>query len=86
MDRRDVLKSLGVAAAATAATTAHWRSGGLARVFGIGLATAGLVDLTGSALRFFAPHLSAAFAPAYGVTILAETAFCLRLLLQRAAA
>ena len=34
--------------------------------------------------RFFAPNLSAAFAPAYGVTILAETAFCLRLLLQRA--
>ena len=31
-----------------------------------------------------APDLSAAFAPAYGVTILAETAFCLRLLLQRA--
>jgi len=61
-----------------------WRSGVFARVFSIGLAAAGLVYLTGSALRFFAPDLSAAFAPAYGVTILAETAFCLRLLLQRA--
>jgi hypothetical protein len=37
-----------------------------------------------SALRFFAPDLSAAFPPAYGVTILAERAYCLRLLLQRA--
>lgn len=61
-----------------------WRSGVFARAFGIGLAAAGLVYLTGSALRFFAPDLSAAFAPAYGVTILAETAFCMRLLLQRA--
>lgn len=61
-----------------------WRSGVFARAFGIGLAAAGLIYLTGSALRFFAPDLSAAFAPAYGVTILAETAFCLRLLLQRA--
>jgi hypothetical protein len=50
----------------------------------IGLAAAGLVYLTGSALRFFAPDLSAAFPPAYGVTILAGTAFCLRLLLQPA--
>ena len=61
-----------------------WRSGVFARAFGIGLGAAGLVYLTGSALRFFAPDLSAAFAPAYGVTILAETAFCLRLLFQRA--
>lgn len=61
-----------------------WHSRVFARAFGIGLAAAGLVYLTGSALRFFAPDLSAAFAPAYGVTILAETAFCLRLLLHRA--
>jgi hypothetical protein len=60
-----------------------WRSGVFARAFGIGLGAAGLVYLTGSALRFFAPDHSAAFAPAYGVTILAETAFCLRMLLQR---
>lgn len=59
-----------------------WRSGVFARGFGVGLALAGLVYLVGSALRFFAPDLSAAFAPAYGLTILAESAFCLRLLVQ----
>ncbi|WP_274963652.1 MULTISPECIES: DUF4386 domain-containing protein [Thioclava] len=58
-----------------------WRSGLFARAFGVGLALAGLVYLIGSWIRFLAPDLSAAFAPAYGVTILAETAFCLRLLL-----
>lgn len=60
-----------------------WRSGLFARGFGVGLAIAGMVYLVGSSLRFFAPELSSAFAPAYGLTILAETAFCLRLLLQR---
>lgn len=63
-----------------------WRSGVFARAFGAGLAVAGLVYLTGSGLRFFAPEWSEGFAPAYGLTILAETAFCLRLLLQRAPA
>lgn len=60
-----------------------WRSGLFARVFGAGLAIAGLVYLFGSGLRFFAPELAPAFAPAYALSILAETAFCLRLLLQR---
>ncbi|MEE4279974.1 MAG: DUF4386 domain-containing protein [Halieaceae bacterium] len=60
-----------------------WRSGNFARGFGAGLAAAGLVYLAGSAVRFFAPDLSATFAPAYAVTIIAETAFCLRLLTQR---
>jgi len=60
-----------------------WRSGMFAKVFGAGLATAGLIYLIGSGLRFFAPDLSPVFAPAYGFTILAEAAFCLRLLLQR---
>ncbi|MBD3788587.1 MAG: DUF4386 domain-containing protein [Sphingomonadales bacterium] len=60
-----------------------WHSGLFAKAFGAGLAGAGLVYLIGSGLRFFAPDLSAAFLPAYGLTILAETAFCLRLLLQR---
>ncbi len=59
------------------------RSGLFARIFGVGLMIAGLTYLTGSGLRFFAPDLSSAFAPAYGLTILAETAFCLRLLFQR---
>jgi hypothetical protein len=62
-----------------------WRSGLFAKAFGGGLAVAGLVYLVGSGLRFFAPDLSSAFMPAYGLTILAETAFCLRLILQRRA-
>jgi hypothetical protein len=60
-----------------------WQSGNFARVFGAGLAIAGLVYLIGSGLRFFEPEWSPAFAPAYLLTILAETAFCFRLLLQR---
>jgi hypothetical protein len=60
-----------------------WRSGLFAKVFGAGLAMAGIVYLFGSGLRFFAPDWSSAFAPTYLVTILAETAFCLRLLFQR---
>ena len=60
-----------------------WRSGIFARVFAIGLAVAGLVYLTGSSVHFFLPELSGAFAPAYVLTIIAETAFCLRLLFQR---
>ncbi|SNR54779.1 DUF4386 domain-containing protein [Puniceibacterium sediminis] len=63
-----------------------WRSGLIARVFGVGLAAAGLVYLTGSGLRFFAPELLDSFAPVYGITILAEAAFCLRLLLFRQSA
>ncbi|MCB1397200.1 MAG: DUF4386 domain-containing protein [Rhodobacteraceae bacterium] len=60
-----------------------WRSGYFGRIFGAGLAAAGLVYLTGSVLRFFAPDLTDTFAPVYAITILAETAFCLRLLLDR---
>ena len=63
--------------------TLVWRSGVFAKPLGSGLAIAGLVYLTGSSLRFLVPEWSAAFAPAYGLTILAEAAFCLRLLLQR---
>ena len=62
-----------------------WRSGLFGKAFGAGIAIAGLVYLIGSGLRFFVPEWSAVFAPAYGLTILAETAFCLRLLLQRGA-
>lgn len=60
-----------------------WRSGLFARAFGAGLGVAGLVYLIGSGLRFFAPELSPVFLPAYGLTLLAETAFFLRLLLQK---
>lgn len=61
-----------------------WQSGIFARAFGAGLASAGIVYLIGSGLHFFWPEALPVFAPAYGITIFAETAFCLRLLLQRA--
>ncbi len=60
-----------------------WRSGLIGKAFGAGLAIAGLVYLIGSGLRFFAPEVLPVFLPTYGLTILAETAFCLRLLLQK---
>ncbi len=60
------------------------RSGFFARIFGIGLIAAGIVYLIGSGLRFFAPELLSVFIPLYGITIIAELAFCLRLLFQRA--
>lgn len=58
-----------------------WVSGLFPRLIGGAIVTAGLVYLTGSTLRFFAPALFDAFAPAYGIPILAEGAFCLVLLL-----
>ncbi|WP_029042505.1 DUF4386 domain-containing protein [Cucumibacter marinus] len=59
-----------------------WRSGLVHRSLGIGLGLAGMIYLTGSALRFMAPEAYDVFAPAYGITVLAETAFCLALLLK----
>ena len=58
-----------------------WRSGFVPRLIGAGLMAAGAVYLTGSALRFLAPAMLGAFLPAYGLTIIAETAFCLWLLI-----
>lgn len=57
-----------------------WRAGFISGVFGLGLFAAGGVYLLGSALRFFAPDMVAIFAPAYGICVIAETAFCLWLL------
>jgi hypothetical protein len=57
------------------------RVGGAAKVIAAGLVLSGAVYLTGSALRLADPTLSAAFAPAYGIPVLAESAFCLWLLL-----
>ena len=57
-----------------------WRSGFFPRIIGAGVAAAGIVYLIGSGLRFFAPDLFALFTPVYGLTVLAETAFCLTLL------
>jgi uncharacterized protein DUF4386 len=60
-----------------------WKTRMFGRVFGAGIFFAGWVYLAGSGLNFFAPVYHAAFLPAYGLTILAETAFCLRLLFHR---
>ena len=57
-----------------------WVSVLFPRIIGAGIAAAGIVYLVGSSLRFFAPVLFDAFTPAYGVTVLAEGAFCLVLL------
>lgn len=47
---------------------------------GMGIIAAGAVYLTGSGLRLLAPELSASFAPAYALPLLAESAFCAWLL------
>ncbi len=60
-----------------------WRSGLFAKAFGAGLVIAGLVYLAGSGMRFVAPEFLPVYLPAYGLTLLAETAFCLRLLLLK---
>ena len=60
-----------------------WRSNISTKAFGAGLLIAGLIYLAGSGLRFFAPEWFRAFMPTYGLTVLAETSFCLRLLLQK---
>jgi hypothetical protein len=54
-------------------------------VIALGIALAGVVYFTGSALRLGDPALAAAFAPAYGLPVLAESAFCLWLLFAGAA-
>ncbi len=57
---------------------------GLPSLLGYGLGAAGLVYLTGSYLRILAPAAYDAFAPAYAVTILAELAFALWLVIRGA--
>ena len=61
-----------------------WRSRLFPWLIGAGVGAAGIVYLAGSTLRFFAPGLFDAFMPAYGLTILAESAFCVALLVGRA--
>jgi hypothetical protein len=56
------------------------RVGGLTRFIAAGIMVSGLVYITGSALRLVDPAWSAAFAPAYAIPVLAESAFCLWLL------
>lgn len=55
-------------------------SGFVPRILGFGIGLSGLVYLTGSILRFAAPDLHGLIAPAYVVPLIAETAFCLWLL------
>lgn len=50
------------------------RLGGSGLWLGRGLMVAGLVYMTGTSLRILSPELTAAFAPAYGLTVLAEAA------------
>lgn len=57
-----------------------WRSGLFHWLIGAGVGAAGIVYLAGSALRFFAPGLYDVFMPAYGLSLLAESAFCVALL------
>ncbi len=57
-----------------------WKSGMFPKVIGAGIIAAGGVYLVGSALRFLAPDAFAAFAPAYGIPVLTEVAFCICLL------
>jgi hypothetical protein len=57
------------------------RVGGATRFIAGGIMLSGLVYITGSALRLADPALSEAFAPAYGIPVLAESAFCLWLLI-----
>ncbi len=63
--------------------TAHLmiNSGFVPRLLGIGIGVSGLVYLTGSTLRFAAPDLHSFAAPAYLLPLIAETAFCLWLLI-----
>lgn len=58
---------------------------GLPSLLGYALGAAGLVYLTGSYLRILAPGAYEIFQPAYAVTILAELAFALWLLIRGAA-
>ena len=59
------------------------RSGNFARIFSIGLASAGCVYLIGSVIKLFLPQWIEIFEPFYLITIIAETAFCIRLFLTR---
>ena len=58
-----------------------WKSGFFPKAIGVGIVAAGAVYLIGSSLRFLAPEVFEVFVPAYGITVLTETAFCLFLLL-----
>jgi hypothetical protein len=54
----------------------------LPRTIGLMLVAAGVVYLVGSYLRFLAPALAGPFQMAYALPLVAETAFCLWLLIK----
>ncbi|MCB1755111.1 MAG: DUF4386 domain-containing protein [Gammaproteobacteria bacterium] len=59
-----------------------YRSGFLPRIFGPLLGLAGVVYLSGSYLRILAPVYAELFSPAYLVPLVAESLFCLWLLIK----
>lgn len=59
-----------------------WRSELLPRWLGVFVFAAGPVYVAGSAVRFLAPDYLGLVQPAYGVPLVAETAFCLWLLVR----
>ena len=59
-----------------------WRSGFLPQWLGALVISAGPVYLVGSFLRFLAPDMAGAFAPAYLLPLVTETAFALWLLVR----
>lgn len=63
-----------------------FRSGFLPRLLGLAVAGSGMVYLAGSAITFLAPSRAEAFAPAYLLPLVAETAFCVWLLAKGLAA
>ncbi|WP_245513785.1 DUF4386 domain-containing protein [Antarcticimicrobium luteum] len=58
------------------------RAGLFGRVLPLALAGSGLVYLAGSFTALFAPALNAAMEPAYALPLLAESAFCLWLIIR----
>ncbi len=59
-----------------------WLSGFVPNALGFGIGLSGLVYLSGSVLRFVAPDMHGLVAPAYAIPLIAETAFCLWLLIM----
>ncbi len=59
-----------------------YRSRYIARAIGVLIGASGFVYLVGSTLRFVVPELATAFAPAYGLPLIAELGFCGWLLIK----
>jgi hypothetical protein len=68
------LAFFGISAVLTGALL--WRAAWVPRALALPVVAAGVVYLMGSGIRLLAPGLSDAFAPAYALPLLAESAFC----------